>query len=335
MTTKRKIFIKKIVLVILIAAMLISVESACKYLYYKLELRHGHIDPGIAGKDVLEYPEAYQKDNELFWRLAPNIAGNNSLGFRDIEHSLEKKEDVFRIICIGDSITYGWPAHKTDTYPKKVAKILKEKYPNKNFEAFNLGIPGYSSHQGLKLLKKNIKKFQPDLVIAYYGVNDFGFNSNNLPDSLQPIKPKIIIETANFLSKYYFYKFLNKLILYLKYPEGKQMECTLRRVSNAAYKKNLLKMQHLAERNGAQIIFVVNPAWYDPINKVVLNRNNYSFPNEILYFDAYNFFKKRERKGNILFLDDTRPYNFHFTLKGQSLLARELVELINLEENNA
>jgi lysophospholipase L1-like esterase len=67
------------------------------------------------------------------------------------------------------------------TYPT----LLKNNYPIK-YEVINAGIIGYSSDQGLRLLKKTILELKPDIITIAYSVNDVDkyrfYNDNGMPD---------------------------------------------------------------------------------------------------------------------------------------------------------
>lgn len=96
------------------------------------------IDPQLAKGTML-------KDPVLFWRLAPDKTRKiNSKGMRDNEFSIEKPKEVFRIICLGDSVTFGWPNKSEKAYAYRLEALLNERIKNCNFEVINAGVPGYS-----------------------------------------------------------------------------------------------------------------------------------------------------------------------------------------------
>jgi lysophospholipase L1-like esterase len=59
-------------------------------------------------------------------------------------------------------------------------KSLREANPGKAIEAFPMAVPGYTSHQGLAWLRKEIDNLQPDMVIVSYGWNDASLS--DVPD---------------------------------------------------------------------------------------------------------------------------------------------------------
>jgi len=125
-------------------------------------------------------------DRELLWKGKPFATGKthvptvnkyadiklNSLGFRSPEINLEKEKGTYRIVCMGDSSTFGMEGFEKDIYPSVLQRLLEEKYPEMKIEVVNAGYTGYSSFQGLMLLKLKILDLNPDLITIFYGVCD-------------------------------------------------------------------------------------------------------------------------------------------------------------------
>ena len=126
-------------------------------------------------------------DTERFWKLKPNIRiddpnntywqgqVSNSLGYRSPEFSLQKSADTFRIVCFGDSSTFGIGVKMEDTWPFQLQGMLQRQQvgESQRIEVINAGVPGYTSHQGLQYMRQEIDRLQPDLVMASYANNDF------------------------------------------------------------------------------------------------------------------------------------------------------------------
>jgi lysophospholipase L1-like esterase len=74
-----------------------------------------------------------------------------------------------RIVALGDSSTFGWDVEAKDAWPKVLESVLNAE--GRPAEVLNLGVPGYSSHQGLLLLPE-VWGLEPDLLIVAYGRND-------------------------------------------------------------------------------------------------------------------------------------------------------------------
>ena len=92
----------------------------------------------------------------------------NSHGFRDYEYPVEKPDNTFRIVVVGDSITFGQGVELNQTYSKVLEKSLNEMNDDKNYEVLNFGSPGYNIAEKVELLRIKAMKFSPDLVIFQY-----------------------------------------------------------------------------------------------------------------------------------------------------------------------
>ena len=96
----------------------------------------------------------------------------NSDGYRGEELSVARGPSTVRIACVGDSWTFGMPVGQEQTYPSRVAAWLHQERPDLRYEVQNFGVLGYSSFQGLQLLKSRVLDFHPDVVVIGFGMND-------------------------------------------------------------------------------------------------------------------------------------------------------------------
>ena len=300
------------------------VEFSAKIVNPLLKLSHGNAGLMIGGKDALEYPAGYIKDRDLFWKLESNKHGYNSFGMRDREFSRTKTDGTYRIICMGDSVTFGWPTPPEETYPKILEKILNTKSINLKYEVLNAGVPGYTSYQGLKFLEKDILSYNPDLIVVYFGINDMGLSIR--PDKDQKPLPYWVINAANLLRKFNSFKLINKISLYSRFPPDKQYSVS--RVSQDDFGYNLKKIKKIAYSYGIKVVFIINPAFYDPERKIIIAKKGYSPQALNPSLDIYTLFKKRENEAPNIFLDDCRPLNFHLKVYGQRVLAEAVFDLL-------
>ncbi len=81
-----------------------------------------------------------------------------------------KDPGVFRIMVVGDSLTYGIGVEEQWTYPKLLERKLEGKYV---VEVLNLGIPGRQSEDVLDVVKRFYDDLQPNLVVYGICLNDF------------------------------------------------------------------------------------------------------------------------------------------------------------------
>lgn len=136
----------------------------------------------------------YIGDPVLHHRMAPNWSGafppeivervgrtdvsieTNSLGLRSPELMQPKPADVFRIVVLGDSVTFGWGVHAEDTYASQLAGLLAALHPGQRFEVVNAGVSGYGTWQEALWLQQQVATLQPDLVIVQAHLNDAADN---------------------------------------------------------------------------------------------------------------------------------------------------------------
>ncbi len=102
----------------------------------------------------------------------------NSAGFRDREFTLEKPPGVFRIVAIGDSVTFGRPKSRDETFSKHLERLLNACSLGPRFEVLNLGVIGYNAVQIAERLRVLGMKYAPDLVLYGYVLNDPQEHSN-------------------------------------------------------------------------------------------------------------------------------------------------------------
>lgn len=316
---------KLAVLFLSVLLFFLFLEMSSMLLLPLMKINHGYVTLGVAGKHILEYPGVYLRDKDLFWRLEPLKADFNSFGYRDREFSVRKEKGTFRVVCIGDSVTFGFPVQKDNTYPKALERLLQKRFPSMKTEVLNLGVPGYTSYQGLELFKKEVLMLEPDAVVVYYGLNDM--SAAFKADKDQPRLPSWLLASENQLNKLYFYRLFTKIALHFKYPAGKNDYPGLR-VSPRDYKRNLQQIESLAKDNKMRVLFIVQPAFFDVEEQRIVSERRYEPPEKVNCLDIYTLFKKREKEAAALFIDDVRPLNFHLSEAGQRLLAEAVSDCL-------
>jgi lysophospholipase L1-like esterase len=98
----------------------------------------------------------------------------NSQGLRDHEYSFAKSSDVYRIMMLGDSTTFGWGVPLGSSAPKLLERRLNgSRFSGiDRFEVINGGIGNYNTVQELAYYETFGKAFNPDLVILMFFIND-------------------------------------------------------------------------------------------------------------------------------------------------------------------
>lgn len=301
---------KLIITIICIAIFLYVIELTIRFVYNNFYVSHRHLFESPINEALVNRFLVY--DPDLFWRFNPQlhqikscflkdgkpiIYSFNSKGLRGKEFSARKNKDIFRIICIGNSNTFGWWVDDQDTYPQQLEDILNTTTNHKKkFEVINAGILGYTSFQGLKFLNRDILANEPDLIIAYFGPADassaFYFDKE--------IKNTQLLKLQYLLNQSFIYQLANRLV-------SSWMKSILAHYSNLKvrvtpedYFANCKKMKELCFERGIKILFV-RPIYfnYGSICKIT----EYQRP---FMIDIYSVLKEKNKENELSF-DDVHP----------------------------
>jgi lysophospholipase L1-like esterase len=118
-----------------------------------------------ARKTLLINPQPFGR--EAYWTIE-----NNSEGFRGPQRHVDGDHNVYRVLCIGDSITFGFNVDQPGAYPRQLQSLLESRYPTRGFEVVNAGVPGWTWLQGLRFLETRGLGVRPDLIVMGHGTND-------------------------------------------------------------------------------------------------------------------------------------------------------------------
>ena len=100
------------------------------------------------------------------------VAEINSHGLRGPEFNIEKPDDVYRIIAVGGSTTFGAGVEDNFSWPALLDESLNELEPSKKIEVINAGVSAATSLQNMNHINQKLINFNPDLIILYVGTND-------------------------------------------------------------------------------------------------------------------------------------------------------------------
>lgn len=106
-----------------------------------------------------------QKNKGAIKRTLVFKVNTNRQGFRNSEFSAKPAAGTYRIVCLGDSITFGWGMDEKLSYPRVLERYLNTQPGAKiRVEVINAGVPGYDLEQITLYLSKKILSLKPDLV---------------------------------------------------------------------------------------------------------------------------------------------------------------------------
>ncbi|MDP8255417.1 MAG: SGNH/GDSL hydrolase family protein [Candidatus Alcyoniella australis] len=110
----------------------------------------------------------------LMDRNFPFREQTNSQGLRratDVE--LPKPTGVYRVLCVGDSFTYGPYVGNDDTFPGQLETRLNKQLEGRLIvEALNAGVSGYTICDEFSLIAQRGSASKPDLVVLQVLAND-------------------------------------------------------------------------------------------------------------------------------------------------------------------
>ncbi len=114
-----------------------------------------------------------EPDGEVQWVVKPSTLADtplavNGLGLRGPEINTAKPHSTVRILCLGDSCTFGARVEKP--YPAILQELCDQRLDTP-VEVLNGGVPGHAAHQGVVMLNRRLAP-DPDIVTVYYGWND-------------------------------------------------------------------------------------------------------------------------------------------------------------------
>ena len=94
----------------------------------------------------------------------------NADGLRDHAHVRPKPTGVRRLLCLGDSFTWGYGVENDETFPAVLVRQLPAA------DAVNLGVNGYSTVQESIRLETEGLRYEPDWVVVAFCHNDLEDN---------------------------------------------------------------------------------------------------------------------------------------------------------------
>jgi lysophospholipase L1-like esterase len=84
----------------------------------------------------------------------------------------DEVRDRYRIVCLGDSNTFGEGLPSRQAFPALLEAQLREKFPQLDAVVINAGIRGNTAVQGLARLTCDVLRFKPHVVVSAFGAND-------------------------------------------------------------------------------------------------------------------------------------------------------------------
>lgn len=269
----------------------------------------------------------------------PTVWHFNNLGYRERAVTIDKPENIFRIVVIGDSIVMGFGVEDFEAFPRRLEQLLKPKVVNPgmiHFEVINLGVQGYASPEYLAVLKEDALRMKPNLaIVAMYPSNDLSgtviFKENKFYNSLMSIPDFIPLEINEFLKRNYrlylftltkYYTFIQRYQPnFIPPKESTEEEWSL-------MESDVQDMEEVSDGGNAKLVLLAIPkprevaeaqfsADHDRLLKIA----------EELEVSHYGFFDGLKKYKNVrdLYLND---FDDHFSPKGNEYFATLLADFL-------
>ncbi|MBU1201530.1 MAG: SGNH/GDSL hydrolase family protein [Nanoarchaeota archaeon] len=264
---------------------------------------------------------------------------HNSQGLRDYEYSFIKPNNTFRILVLGDSVTYGVYVNQNNTYVKELEYLLNMDSRIK-YEVINAGVGGYNTYQEFVWLDNIGRLYHPDMILVGYDYSDiinvslieekksnketliFTAHVDSTPIPVIIPFPKII--NSFLIKKVYIYRYFNlglysiitklniKFSFYI-YNDGIEMT----RIA-------INKFKEYSSSNNQSLLFVNFPALTRIRDKHDLLALNLLEEGDVVYLDLFFVFQNFGMSNLKL-----SPADFiHPNQKGHQIAAEEIYKYL-------
>jgi tetratricopeptide (TPR) repeat protein len=126
-----------------------------------------------------------------------------------------KPPSTFRILCLGESTTAGFPFEGSVPFPVQLRELLGRAYPRRRIEVLNAGISAISSYVVVDMLPELLEQTNPDLVVVYLGHNEF-YGIYGSGSTLFPGKKRTLVNLTLRLQHLHIVQGVKRLVQALK-----------------------------------------------------------------------------------------------------------------------
>jgi lysophospholipase L1-like esterase len=340
---------------VILALLLFGIEGATRFFLPHISLLKALIQPQVLRLSVDTESTLFIGDPLLFWRVQPNLkdtfwdftpVSTNAQGLRRDGDVGRKRPDGFRIVCLGDSVTFGYriplisPTYPL-TYPRDVLpypllleKRLRETNPGRRIEVLPLAVPAYTTYQGLNWLRRDIDSLKPDVVTACFGWNDVGLRAQS---DRQVMPVDWLHVTVRWLMSHS--QAMTHLTQWRRTRNAKtdppMPPAITQRVPQTEYVANLLEIARIARTHGAQPL-LIGPVYQN----AVANPSEAAFikqyrdalraaaeSNAVPYLEVQELTEKNFPANTELFDEHVHPNS-----RGHQVMASELLKFFATHE---
>lgn len=248
----------------------------------------------------------------------------NSDGHRDKEYPVTKN-DKYRIIFLGDSLTFGWGVEEEETFATLIEENLNSDSPT---EVINFGTGNYNTEQEVNLFLEKGLKYNPDKVVLFYFINDA---------EITPEKSGLwFLGYSQFVSFYWsrINSLLNNFLPSKSFQEYYESLYDEDQQGWINARKAIIQLRDICESRGIDFQVVLLPELHDVNNEIFANIYNslalFLADNNIDYLNLAKLFENHPNQIELwVSYDDAHPNNI-----AHRKIAESSVEFIKNKGNN-
>lgn len=292
--------------------------------------------------------EIYAADPLLYWRLKPNQncftkidhrpVHVNSLGTRGPEFNPSKPANIFRVLSLGDSRTFGWGLSEAESYSGVLERLLREKVGSKKkIEVINAGVNAWSFSQMSVYFREIGLGYQPDVVVLGEANLWTQFSEKNSPEFVRSFMNRVRLK--NFLRRFALYHYVVEVKLKEVYehhrtrfiPVDPQQDALFKEQQQkdpyGAFRESIESLCKLAQTNGVKPVLLFLPTLTDlqstniaPVFKIK------SDVSRRLAIPLVDMTPEIAPKGKALYLEGDPV---HLNAEGNDLIGRKIFQVLS------
>ncbi len=237
-----------------------------------------------------------------------------------------KDTGAYRIFCIGQSTTEGFPFNPRGGYPEWLQAMVRTLLPGRRVEVVNAGASGSDSTRDLAIVRE-VLKYQPDLLVLYEGNNEERYARIRVGTG----RLGRFLTAANLGLLRYFRVYRYFIDGGFRRPASDRAPFPLPPSAMAGYERNVREMIRISRRQGVRIVLLgqvrqslLESVAASPENKFL---RGLAGPG-VLFVDAPAAFLRKKEEGDPI-VPGLLMDRMHPSLYGQYLLALTLCRTLS------
>lgn len=234
-------------------------------------------------------------DKHCLWRMSPGqksvgeygkgvTISTNSIGARNPEFPVVKPAGIKRIVCVGDSYTFGWAMDDSQTYPAYLQDLFDK--ASQSVSVINFGCNGHTILHEVELVKAYGLQLNPDYVLLQTSLNTDFREIDELEYNLSYMRfpgynliKTFINKTAigNIMIQHWNSQKVKDILYRRKQLKKEAVDFNI--VSSVyaddksekafdMYVQKLDELVNLSKKNGFRLIYLVVPYFADSIDRL-------------------------------------------------------------------